>query len=81
MSRSVVLRVRESVQQRCLGGMEFSLTFTLQTPSGFMSLLLITHFVERAANAEPGLGTSAIATFLGGGLSMASEREGPCRER
>ena len=61
--------------------MEFSLTFSLQNPSRFMSSLLITHFVERAANAEPGLGTSAIATFLGGGLSMALEREGPCRER
>ena len=55
--------------------MEFSLTFILQNPSGFMSSPLVTHFVERAAGAEPGLGTSAIATFLRGGLSMASKRE------
>ena len=57
--------------------MESSLTFTLQNSSGFMSSLLITHCVERAAGAEPGLGTSAIAAFFGGGLSMASKREGP----
>lgn len=82
MSRSVVLRERESVQQRNLGGMEISLTFTLQNPSGFMYSLLITHFVERAANAEPGLGTSAIATSLGGAeYGVGARGEGSCRER
>ena len=70
MSRSVVvvLLVRKRVfSKRIRGEWEFSLTFTLQNPSESMSLLLITHFVERAAGAEPRVGTSRLQLSLGAG--------------